>query len=388
VAHGPHEINVVQWVSKLALEIIGQAGLGYSFGTLEGRNDEFLSAIKQWLPRGHPLKVYRSLFPPFSKILPLKVLKLVGKMLPWPSLNHIMDLSETLNVNARGIYETKKRLLELGDDATVQQIGDGKDIISLLLRANAEASEHDRMSEDEIVAQIMNLTMAAIETTSASLSRVLHLLTLRPDIQDRLRKELRDACHENEDITHDHLVSLPFLEAVCRETLRLYPGVSGVTRTALSDAVLPLSAPIHDVDGRKTHEVFVPKGTNVYIHIYNLNRDPSIWGADAAEWKPERWLAPLPESVQEAHIQGVYANMMTFIGGPRACLGFKFAQLEMKVALSQLIPAFRFEPTGAEVTWLFDSISKPSVKGSAASSQDSPSLPMLPVLVSRYGNLP
>jgi hypothetical protein len=49
VAHGPHEINVVQWASKLALEIIGQAGLGYSFGTLEGRNDEFLKALKQWL---------------------------------------------------------------------------------------------------------------------------------------------------------------------------------------------------------------------------------------------------------------------------------------------------------------------------------------------------
>src|SRR5258708_2492314 len=92
-------------------------------------------------------------------------------MLPWPSLNVIIDLSETLNGHARRIYETKKRLLELGDDATVKQVGDGKDIISLLcacntdlaneflnkftVRANAESSEHDRMSEEEILAQIM-----------------------------------------------------------------------------------------------------------------------------------------------------------------------------------------------------------------------------------------
>ncbi|KAH9170706.1 cytochrome P450-like protein, partial [Lactarius sanguifluus] len=144
------------------------------------------------------------------------------------------------------------------------------------------------------------------------------------------------------------------------------------------DIVLPLSAPIRDVDGRKIHE---PKGTNVYIHIYNLNHDPSIWGPDVTEWKPERWLAPLPESVQEAHIQGIYANMMTFIGGPWACIGFKFAQLEIKVALSQMVPAFQFEPTGAEVAWLFDTIMNPSVKGS-------PSVPMLPVLVSRYRNSP
>jgi cytochrome P450 len=65
------------------------------------------------------------------------------------------------------------------------------------------------------------LTIAAIETTSATLSRVLHLLALRPDLQNKLREELRDACHENEELTHDHLVSLPFLDAVCRETLRL-----------------------------------------------------------------------------------------------------------------------------------------------------------------------
>ncbi len=75
-----------------------------------------------------------------------------------------------------------------------------------------------------------------------------------------------------------------------------------------SDVVLPLSCPIQDVDGRRVHEIFVPKNTNVFAQIYNLNRDPSIWGTDAAEWKPERWLGPLPQSVADANIQGVYAN--------------------------------------------------------------------------------
>ena len=65
------------------------------------------------------------------------------------------------------------------------------------------------------------LTLAAIETTSSTLSRIIHLLSLHLDVQDKLRKELKDACHDSEDLTHDHLVSLPFLEAVCRETLRL-----------------------------------------------------------------------------------------------------------------------------------------------------------------------
>ncbi|KAH9062616.1 hypothetical protein EDB83DRAFT_2209230, partial [Lactarius deliciosus] len=123
VAHGPHEINLVPWVSKLALELIGKAGLGYLFGTFEGRNDEFLSAIKEWM------LVHRNLFPHVSKIFPPKILNFVGRMLPWSGLNHLMDLAEILNAHARGI---KKRRLKSGDNATVQQIRNSEDIISLL----------------------------------------------------------------------------------------------------------------------------------------------------------------------------------------------------------------------------------------------------------------
>jgi hypothetical protein len=104
-----------------------------------------------------------------------------------------------------------------------------------------------------------------------------------------------------------------------------YPPVTGVMRTYVasrvyivtptftprstqSDVVLPLSTPILDVDGHEIYEIAIPENTNVFLHIWNLNRDPSIWGDDAAKWKPERWLAPLPESVEAANIQGVYAN--------------------------------------------------------------------------------
>ncbi|KAI9443764.1 cytochrome P450 [Lactarius psammicola] len=368
VSNGPEEINVADWMGRLALELIGQAGLGYSFGTLEGRDDEYCRAFKEWIPTFSSLAVSRNLFPYVDKIFHPKILKFLGRMLPWPKLNHLMVLAEILNSKSRSIHATKKRLLELGDDATVRQVGDGKDIISLLMRASLTGREDDRLSEEELVSQMAVFLVAGTDTTSSALSRILHLLALHPDIQDRLRNELKEALEDNEELTHDKLVSLPFLEAVCRETLRL-------TR---SDVILPLSSPIQDVDGRKVHEIFIPNNTNVFVHIYNLNRDPSIWGTDAAEWKPERWLAPLPQSVADANIQGVYANTMTFIGGSRACIGFKFSQLEMKVVLSQIIPAFRFAPTGAEIIWRFGNLSTPSVKGSVETFQ-----PKLPIMVSR-----
>ncbi|KAI9458421.1 cytochrome P450 [Lactarius psammicola] len=376
VADGGQEINIADWMGKFALELIGEAGLGYSFGTFEGRNDEYCRALKEWMPTLSSLAVYRGFFPYVYKIFHPKLLKLVGRMLPWPKLNHLMDLSEAMNAEARSIYKTKKTLLELGDDATVKQVGEGKDIISLLMQGYVAESENDRLSEEELLAQMAVFVFAATDTSSSALSRILHLLALHPEIQDKLREELKEACKE--ELTHDQLVSLPFLEAVCRESLRLYPPVPGVMRTARSDVMLPLSSPIHDVNGSEIHEIFVPNNTNVFVQMYNLNRDPSIWGPDAAEWKPERWSAPLPEGVSKANIQGVYANTMTFIGGPRSCIGFKFSQLEIKAALSQIIPAFRLVPTEAEIVWRFSGISTPSVKGSVESFS-----PKLPIMISR-----
>jgi len=76
--------------------------------------------------------VARNLLPYFTKVFHPKVLKFMGKAIPWRALNRIIELTDSMNANAREIYETKKRLLESGDSATVKQVGDGKDIISLL----------------------------------------------------------------------------------------------------------------------------------------------------------------------------------------------------------------------------------------------------------------
>ncbi len=53
----------------------------------------------------------------------------------------------------------------------------------------------------------------------------------------------------------------------------------------------------------------VPKGTVVITHYQASNSDPALWGEDAEEWKPERWLAPLPSTVEDARIPGVYSNL-------------------------------------------------------------------------------
>lgn len=73
--------------------------------------------------------------------------------------------------------------------------------------------------------------------------------------------------------------------------------------------MLPLSTPIIGVDGREVYEIFIPKGTRILTSQLRCNRDPEIWGVDAGEWKPEQWLSPLPQSVLDAKVPGIYSHM-------------------------------------------------------------------------------
>jgi cytochrome P450 len=70
----------------------------------------------------------------------------------------------------------------------------------------------------------------------------------------------------------------------------------------------------------------------VLVHPRLVNRAPALWGADAPEWRPARWMdgaaAALPQ------IPGVWGNTLSFLGGPRACIGFRFALNEYAAARS------------------------------------------------------
>ena len=70
-----------------------------------------------------------------------------------------------------------------------------------------------------------------------------------------------------------------------------------------------MSVPIQGLDGAVMTEVVVPKGTPLMVSILACNRNKALWGEDVLEWKPERWLKPLPKQLGEAHVPGIYANL-------------------------------------------------------------------------------
>ncbi|RXW21502.1 hypothetical protein EST38_g4357 [Candolleomyces aberdarensis] len=364
-SNGEAEIEVASWLTRTALELIGQAGFGYSFDALEEGTKEhpFAASLKDLSGAtvNAAIMIARFHILPYVDLISPKAQRAIIDYLPWKQVQIIRDMVDIMTNTSMEIFEaTKRSVMENGGLGR-------KDIMSVLVMANNVASEKDRIPQSELVAQISyyipTFTLAAMDTTSNALSRIFHLLSQNPEVQEKLRTEICDALKDHGgDLDYDTLSSLPYLDAVCRETLRVHAPVPFLTREAKSDIVLPLEKSITSTDGRPLDSIFVPKGTIIMIGLLKCNTDPEIWGSDAHEWKPERWLSPLPDRVSEAHVPGIYSHLMTFLGGSRACIGFKFAQLEMKVVVSSLLQTFRFSPSGGKVIWEWNNVVQPTTE--------------------------
>ncbi|KAJ6456998.1 cytochrome P450 [Mycena vitilis] len=326
----PAPIDVYAWIRRMTLDVIGEAGFNYQFHSMEAteKPNELNHAFTELM---HGPNAQRNrMFQLVQALVP--ILKLV----PLPGRNVTDNArNEMFSVAGRIVSESVQ---SLGGE---KSFGDKKDLLSVLLKANLDTNvpANQRLSDNEVVSQIPAFLVAGHETTSSATAWALNALSLHPSIQKKLREELFTLSTENP--TMDELNSLPYLESVVREVLRLFAPVTFLDRIAMEDDVLPLSKPYIDTAGNAHDSLLIPKGQIIHMPILAVNTDPEIWGEDAAEFRPERW-----EKVPAAAsgIPSVWANLFTFFAGPNNCIGFKFSLAEFKALLFTLIRAFEFEP--------------------------------------------
>ncbi|CAK5283510.1 unnamed protein product [Mycena citricolor] len=358
------EIDLYPCLSRVSLEFIGRAGADHSFdplSSIEDPTDNYTRSLKAITPCVHKLAV----------LLPFVPL-LANRVSPWlrRALIRVVPRQTSLGTLCDAVRVTDRRATELVHRAREGASQEHRhDVLSLLMQ-DTEDDESPLMTE-ELVAQISMIVQAGTDTTSSALNRVILVLALNPEIQERLRAEL---LRHDERMDHDVLVQLPYLDAVVRETLRLYPPITAMSRTTTRECILPLSEPLTDTRGQKMNQIRVPQGTDVYIAIAGANHNPAVWGHDALEFNPERWLVPGSEPSSKWPSSGVFGDMMTFLGGNRSCIGFRFAQLEIKIVLAVLLRSFKLSVSHPQrISWKMGSPAEPMVDGKAA----------LPIVVER-----
>ncbi|GMF19879.1 unnamed protein product [Phytophthora lilii] len=216
------------------------------------------------------------------------------------------------------------------------------DLISLFLaKESNEYSDRETNSKDGatethtvkttpklIRDMAFNLTAAGRGTTSQSLQWFIIMMNRYPDVERKIREELLAKLpqlfhEESTPPTMNDVQQLVYLEAAIKESLRLNPVAPLIGRTATQDVLFS--------DG-----TFITSGTRVVIPTFAVARLQSIWGEDASEFKPDRWIDP---HTGKLRVISPY-KFLVFLAGPRSCLGAKLAMLELKVALATVLSKF------------------------------------------------
>ncbi|EIN08207.1 cytochrome P450 [Punctularia strigosozonata HHB-11173 SS5] len=323
-----NSINIAPYISACALDIIGRVAFGHDFSAQSTPPSEDARRIfTSW----HDIIVDATSEQMFVA-LP------VIRMLPW-----LTDLPIPA-LRAQGITNQIVRRIahKLIANARLDSVVKGNDVLSMLLRSVEK--EKGGLSDEEIIENIITFTMVGHETTAGSINFTLLALSRNPAAQEKLRTEIR----QQGSLSYDSIQKLEYLDAVVREALRVHPASPQTERVTTQDDVIPLGKPITKPDGTVMDSVHVSAGQIIIIPFKTINTDATVWGPDATEFKPERWLTPggIPSP---ADLPRGWSGLLSFSDGPRNCLGFRLAVLEFKVMLAMLIRSFKFEDVGSAV---------------------------------------
>ncbi|KAM5542224.1 hypothetical protein V8D89_004097 [Ganoderma adspersum] len=331
---GTLRTNVIGGLSKMTLDVIGLAGFNYDFDTLntEKPPNELSVAFQEIFkspPRLTVVELLRNLIPALRPVFNSRV-KRVEKA-----------RATMQRIGMQLLQEKKAEIMrEKSTGAVEKKDVQGRDLLTLLIKANmaTDIPDDQRLTDEEVVAQVPTFLVAGHETTSTSTTWCLYALCKHPKMQQKLREELLAV--PTDTPTMEELNALPYLDLIVRETLRLHAPVTITSRMAMEDDILPLATPVTDKHGKVTTEIPIRKGQRIIVPILALHTAKSVWGEDALEFKPERWQST-PETI--AAVPGVWSHLLTFLGGPHACIGYRFSLVEMKALVFTLIRTFEFE---------------------------------------------
>ncbi|MCU4743225.1 cytochrome P450 [Natronoglomus mannanivorans] len=209
------------------------------------------------------------------------------------------------------------RLLERreGVDSSERVSDDSPDLLSTLL----SAADAGALTETDVRDQLLTMLLAGHETTAIALTYALALLATHPDEQERVVREVREA----DDLSSE--TPLPQTDRVVREALRLYPPVYMLFRqTTTADTVAGYE---------------IPAGTRVVLPQWGIHRDGRYYD-DPLAFRPDRWTAELRAELPDF-------AYFPFGGGPRQCIGRRFALLELRLALATVLREVRLESTSS-----------------------------------------
>lgn len=316
-ADSDQPIGLAKLINRFTIEVFAEIGFGVQLNGLDAREEHPFQAAIESTQR---INFWRSMRPAWY-----------WKTLRWLNVGPERQLKKDVQVIDAMAYRTISRSLKLSaKDLESPAVPKTKPHLVSLFLDNARKGE-EQADPTFIRDVVVNFLVAGRDTTAQAMSWFFYCLSQHPEVEIKIRKELASKLPEllADAITApsmDQVAQLAYLEAALKETLRLYPSVPLNMKQAKRDVLL--------CDG-----TFVKVGSCIMIPSYAIGRMEHVWGPDAKQFKPERWIEP-----QTGKIVSVSPfKFIVFGAGPRKCLGVNLALNEMKVVACCVLSRFHLK---------------------------------------------
>lgn len=285
--------NFISTSSEISLKIICSSGFGQDLDGLNDLAHLFEKLVDHYLPVIIGLSTIGTFYP----------------SLPVPSTQRFKEIKKKIEGVINDIIE-KRRNQGSKKEAS--------ELLTIMIQANDD--EGKKFTNQELIDESLTFLFAGHDTTSATVSFALYLLSKNPEIQKNLQKEI-DSVYKI-GLTYDNITNMKYLDNVIKETLRIYPPALIISRTSNE------STTIKDYP--------IPMGANFFINIVGLHHNPKYW-KNPEEFNPDRFNEPYEK----------YAYI-PFSVGPRDCAGKNFASITVPLILTILLRKYKVEFSSKE----------------------------------------
>ncbi|KAF7346208.1 hypothetical protein MSAN_01847700 [Mycena sanguinolenta] len=223
----------------------------------------------------------------------------------------------------RDAVEKKKlaKALDTSIDDADEKDKEGATLLDELLNVTSDP----KVLKDET----LNILLAGKDTTQWTITVIMYFLAMYPQYNVRLREEILEHVGSTRRPTYDDIRDMKFLRAVINEAMRLYPSVPFNMRQCINATTWPSPDP-------NEKPIYVPAGAQVPYSVLLMHRRKDLWGPDAEEFDPDRWL----DERLKTYLLTNSFQFLPFNAGPRICLGQQFAYNEMSFIIIRLLQSF------------------------------------------------
>ncbi|XP_059637760.1 cytochrome P450 CYP82D47-like [Cornus florida] len=300
------KLDMKRWFGNLTLNMMVRILVGKRYS---GDEERFGKAIIEFFELLGAFVVSDSM--PFLRCLDLGVYEKAMKKTA-KEMDHI----------AEGWLQEHKRKRDFGMVKSNQQ--DFMDVMLSILEYSGPEELPGYDADTVIKATCLAILTGGTDTTTVTLTWALSLLLNNRHVLKKVQDELHVHIGRERLVDETDVKNLVYLQAVLKETLRLYPAG-------------PLSIPHESIEDCILGGYNIPKGTRLLVNLWKIHRDPRVW-SDPNEFRPERFLT----SHKDVDVRGQHFELIPFGSGRRMCPGISLGLQVMQLTLASLVHGFEF----------------------------------------------